>query len=235
MENTSILIWNVRGLNDRGRRDNLRKVVDDFRPSVVCLQETKLNHISERDVISFLGRDFSEFVFLPAQHTRGGILIAWRDQSFSVEHHFVHRFSVSVLLNSSTGSPWWLTGVYGPQRDEDKLSFLAELREVRSSCPGPWMIAGDFNMIYSSWSNWIGFYVPMIGKIYTQKVCCKAPLQRCLTTVLLSWAFAKGLRVREDSTLKVFGRGCLGFMKLSSNLRMHQCQLTILSSAFQSS
>lgn len=150
MENTSILIWNVRGLNDRGRRDNLRKVVDDFRPSVVCLQETKLNHISERDVISFLGRDFSEFVFLPAQHTRGGILIAWRDQSFSVEHHFVHRFSVSVLLNSSTGSPWWLTGVYGPKRDEDKLSFLAELREVRSSCPGPWMIAGDFNMIYSS-------------------------------------------------------------------------------------
>ena len=30
MENVSILVWNVRGLNDRGKRDNLRKVVDDF-------------------------------------------------------------------------------------------------------------------------------------------------------------------------------------------------------------
>ena len=76
MENVSILVWNVCGLNDRGKRDNLRKVVDDFRPSVVCLQETKLAHVSERDVASFLGSDFFEFVLLPAQQTRGGILIA---------------------------------------------------------------------------------------------------------------------------------------------------------------
>ena len=103
MENVSILVWNVRGLNDRGKMDNLRKVVDDFRPSVVCLQETKLAHVSERDVASFLGSDFFEFVFLPAQQTRGGILIAWRDGSFSVEHHLIHRYSVSVLLNSSNG------------------------------------------------------------------------------------------------------------------------------------
>ena len=80
----------------------------------------------------------------------GGILIAWRDGTFSVIQHLVHRYSVSVLLCGSTGSPWWLTGVYGPQHDEDKISFLADLREVRSSCPGPFVLAGDFNMIYCS-------------------------------------------------------------------------------------
>ena len=32
----------------------------------------------------------------------------------------------------------------------DKLAFLEELREVRANCPGPWMLAGDFNMIYRS-------------------------------------------------------------------------------------
>ena len=58
------------------RRDNLRKVVDDTRPAVVCLQETKLSHIADRDVVSFLGSDFTKFVFLPAQQTRGGILVA---------------------------------------------------------------------------------------------------------------------------------------------------------------
>ena len=115
MDKTSILVWNVRGINDKGRRDNIRKVVHDFRPSVVCLLETKLSHISDHDVASFLGREFSEFVFRPAQRTRGGgtgILIAWRDGSFSVDHHFVYRYSVSVLLSSSNGPPWWLTGVY---------------------------------------------------------------------------------------------------------------------------
>ena len=43
--------------------------------------------------------------------------------------------------------PWWLTGVYGPQSDADKIS-LEELRDVRIACPGPWLLAGDFNMIY---------------------------------------------------------------------------------------
>lgn len=84
MDNVSILVWNVRGLNSRSRRDNLRKVGEASRPSVVCIQETKLAHISERDVCSFIGHDFTQFVFLPAQQTRGGILIAWRDGSFSV-------------------------------------------------------------------------------------------------------------------------------------------------------
>ena len=44
--------------------------------------------------------------------------------------------------------PWWLTEVYGPQSDADKISFLEELRDVRIACPGPWLLAGDFNMIY---------------------------------------------------------------------------------------
>jgi len=146
MDKLNFLIWNVRGLNDKARRDNLRKVVDDTRPAVVCLQETKLSYISERDVISFLGRDFTKFVFLSAQQTRGGILIAWRDGSFVVSQHRVHRHSVSVLFSNNDDPAWWFTGVYGPHRDDEKLGFIEELREVRANCPGPWMLAGDFDM-----------------------------------------------------------------------------------------
>ena len=40
--------------------------------------------------------------------------------------------------------------MYGPHRDDEKLGFIEELREVRANCPGPWMLAGDFNMIYCS-------------------------------------------------------------------------------------
>jgi len=150
MDRANVLIWNVRGLNDRARRDNLRKVVDDSKPAVVCLQETKLSNITERDVTTFLGRDFTNFVFLPAQQTRGGILVAWKEGSFEVSQHRVHRHSVSVLFSNQVDPPWWFTGVYGPHRDDEKLAFLDELREVRSYCHGPWMLAGDFNMI---WSN----------------------------------------------------------------------------------
>lgn len=47
MDNTTVLSWNVRDLNAQARRDNVRTLVDDIRPSIVCLQETKLDVISE--------------------------------------------------------------------------------------------------------------------------------------------------------------------------------------------
>jgi len=61
MENLSALSWNVRGLNERARRDTVRTLVDDIRPSVVCLQETKLNVISQHMVYSILGISYTEY------------------------------------------------------------------------------------------------------------------------------------------------------------------------------
>lgn len=40
--------------------------------------------------------------------------------------------------------------MYGPSQEAEKTGFLEELREVRGHCVGPWAVAGDFNMIYSS-------------------------------------------------------------------------------------
>lgn len=34
------------------------------------------------------------------------------------------------------------------QADDDKVAFLQELRDVRVTCPGAWLLCGDFNMIY---------------------------------------------------------------------------------------
>lgn len=124
-------MWNVRGLNKRDRRDSVRKVVDDARPSIVCLQETKLALISEWDILGILGQEYRQHVYLPAQGTRGGILVTWRDGSFSADHWRVQRHSVSVKFNTN-GQQWWFTGVYGPHEDSEKVGFLSELREVRS-------------------------------------------------------------------------------------------------------
>lgn len=62
----------------------------------------------------------------------------------------VRRYSVTVLLTplADTGDPWWLTNVYGPTTHSDKEAFLQELRDVRSSCAGPWLLCEDFNLIY---------------------------------------------------------------------------------------
>ena len=91
----NILCWNIRSINASDKWDAVRQKIDESACSMVCLQETKLSHISAQDVSSFLGQEFVNFVFLPAQQTRGGILVAWREGTFRVDHHRVHRHSVS--------------------------------------------------------------------------------------------------------------------------------------------
>jgi exonuclease III len=72
MDSSCFLIWNVRGLNDRVKRDSVKSLVVDIRPSIICLQETKLCSISDFDVLSILGSGFSNFVYSPAIGTIGG-------------------------------------------------------------------------------------------------------------------------------------------------------------------
>ena len=70
MDNRIILCWNVRGLNDRARRDAVRTLVDDVHPTIVCLQETKLDVITQHLVFALLGISFNEFAYLQASNTQ---------------------------------------------------------------------------------------------------------------------------------------------------------------------
>ncbi|PNT71297.1 hypothetical protein BRADI_2g25972v3, partial [Brachypodium distachyon] len=73
-----ILVWNARGLNSRAKRRAVFQVVSTSAASVVCIQETKLHLITSSIVLQCLGAEFSDFFFLPAEGTRGGILLAWK-------------------------------------------------------------------------------------------------------------------------------------------------------------
>lgn len=138
--NVNILNWNVRGLNQRCRQNALRGFVSDVNAAIVCIQETKLN------VNEMLGPSYMSFSYLPATQTRGGVLIACRAPDITLAPRHVGDYSVTVEVTMGDMS-WVLTSVYGPQADEDKVLFLDKLRTVHSSFSGPWMIAGDFNLI----------------------------------------------------------------------------------------
>ena len=111
MEPGCFLVWNVRGLNSRAKRDSVKSVVVSLKPAVVCLQETKLDSVSDFNILTILGSGFSNFVFNPAHGSRGGILVAWRDGSFVSAASVIKNNSVSVQLQSADGPLWWFTGV----------------------------------------------------------------------------------------------------------------------------
>jgi hypothetical protein len=99
-------------------------------------------------VLEALGSEFDDYVYLPADDTHGGILLAWKSRTVTVTDPILTNNALTAKVSVANTAPWWITVVYGPQEDADKVTFLQELRDIRADCPGPWMICGDFNLIY---------------------------------------------------------------------------------------
>ena len=91
-------------------------------------------------VSSLLGMNFVDYAFVPAAGTCGGILVAGQQSDIRLDDVHVGCFSITVKVHTGTDTvnpPWWLTVVYGPQDDGDKLLFLEELPAIRDTCADP--------------------------------------------------------------------------------------------------
>lgn len=149
MSTPHCLVWNVRGLNGRARRNVVKDLIIQERPSIVCLQETKLAASCTAKITDTLGSLFA-YDSLPAVNLSGGILLGWRPDVWSVADVVKGTYSLSARVAEveRPGLQWWITVVYGPQLDADKALFLQELVAFRADHHGPWLLCGDFNMIY---------------------------------------------------------------------------------------
>jgi exonuclease III len=155
MDPKKILFWNVRGLNSKARQDSVRTLLDSEQIDIICLQEIKMQVVDRGIILSIQGGvgSFSDYVVLPSIGASGGILIAWKQQVRATGNRRLGNHIVSVQLCTGVGTPWWLTVVYGPLLNEDRILFLQELRDFRTACSGPWAIGGDFNLIYKDEDN----------------------------------------------------------------------------------
>lgn len=111
-----------------------------------------MNEITDVDVLHILGNRFrNDFAYLPADGTRGGILLACNDNFFSLSNVVQKQFSLTATVTmKNDNARWSLTVVYGPQQDAQKIEFLAELQEVEQMVSLPWLLIGDFNLIYKT-------------------------------------------------------------------------------------
>lgn len=71
MSDIKILNWNVRGLNCGARREGVKTLIQQAAPTIICLQETKLDSVDRFLALEFLGQQCMQFEYLPAEHTRG--------------------------------------------------------------------------------------------------------------------------------------------------------------------
>jgi exonuclease III len=145
-----ILSWNVRGLNNPAKQEDVKQIVSSYRPNLICFQETKMQTVDTTVVRNTLGTDFeNNFMFLPANGIRGGILLASRDSVYHLQHPVMSANTITATVNDlGTNATWTITSVYGPQGDLEKRCFHREMKQIKHTALAKWLLIGDFNMIY---------------------------------------------------------------------------------------
>ena len=75
--NLKLLSWNVRGVNKSTKRKVIKSVIRKQKVDLFCIQETKVQVMSDRVVSSLGSGRFLDWKALDACGSAGGILICW--------------------------------------------------------------------------------------------------------------------------------------------------------------
>ena len=111
----NIASWNVRGLGQKSKCQDVKRAISSCNVDLVACQETKLQTVTHFKALSFLPQNLLNHSFKPSMGASGGILTAWNDNCVdlvsSVNGPFFVHSSFSHLLLDFNFS---VTNVYGP-------------------------------------------------------------------------------------------------------------------------
>jgi len=72
-----IITYNARGLGGGDKRVEVRRLVHEKRPMVLCIQETKLGMINDQWVKALWGEGMHNFSYQPSVGASGGMVTVW--------------------------------------------------------------------------------------------------------------------------------------------------------------
>nr|XP_016436162.1 PREDICTED: uncharacterized protein LOC107762331 [Nicotiana tabacum] len=146
--NIKIISWNVRGLNRRAKRGVVGSLITEWKAYVYCFQETKLEGDIEEMVKQLWGNRGIKYEQLEASGTRGGIIMLWDNKVWKGEVIATGSYSLTCRFESLTQDfNWHMTGVYAPNCVNERQEVWWEIGAARGLFIGPWVVAGDFNII----------------------------------------------------------------------------------------
>jgi mannosylglycoprotein endo-beta-mannosidase len=142
----SWLFWNVRGMNDKGRREDIRKQIQHYKPSVVGLVETKVRSYNRNKIIRCVPIGWLHCDNY-LHSNKGRIWLLWDSGVWNGTILKSSLQQISVLLENSGGLKIILSVIYGENREHDRVALWADLQQVHENySTNPWLVIGDFNI-----------------------------------------------------------------------------------------
>lgn len=155
-----IICWNLRDLNDLNKIYIINQKARVWKPSILLLQETKLQQCNDFLVWQTWGNKNFKWLDAPSEGRSGVLLCCWDDSKIKFLDSLVGHYSINIICQMcDTKFECIFTGVYAPNSnniDERKL-FWREIEEVISYWDLPWVLGGDFNefrFTYERYSGW---------------------------------------------------------------------------------
>jgi len=146
-----IISYNARGVGGFEKRNEVRKLVGEKKPFVLCLQESKLSVVDDVIVKSLWGSSSSGYSFQPSLGASGGLVIVWDTDCVEVlsSSSFAHVLVIRGRV-VQTGQDFVIANVYSPcdsvgkQLLWERLLLFAQNNTTANLC-----ICGDFNSVRS--------------------------------------------------------------------------------------
>ncbi|KAK2372032.1 DNA-(apurinic or apyrimidinic site) endonuclease [Trifolium repens] len=107
-----LISYNIRGLGGKAKKSDIRKIILQNSPDLVCIQETKAEKLDRRTCTSLWGSYEFDFVFKEADGRSGGLLTIWGLKSFklisSVWSSLTFTLRVTLNLKWSAGMKYYM-------------------------------------------------------------------------------------------------------------------------------
>ena len=126
-----LLSWNVRGANDSFKRKIIKTFIRNQKVDLLCIQETKIQPMSEGVVRSLGSGRFLDWRALDANGVARGLLICWDKRSLEILDWEEGQFSLSCRFrNVEDGVVWVFTRVCGPFTKEEMECLWEEFGAI---------------------------------------------------------------------------------------------------------
>lgn len=140
----SLFIWNCRGLGDYATIRELRYLVAQNRPSVLCVLETQVQSVRARNLSHSFG--FDNCYAVSSDGRSGGLAMYWNNNLGMELIHF-SQYHIDMKVSETGKEKWRLTCIYGEAQRHLRHKTWDLLKFLSTESDLPWICVGDYNEV----------------------------------------------------------------------------------------
>lgn len=139
-----LISWNVRGLNSPSKHRMIKNLIQQEKPSIFFLQETKSSNTAIEKVRNKIWAG-SSALSVDASGASGGLAILWNPKTLSLnDFHATHHLIQASFHLIGTNIHGHLSNVYFLQNIQQKLDLLETISILNENRQYPlWIGGGD--------------------------------------------------------------------------------------------